>query len=116
MKNPEGTVPEGGQTARAMHPSFAASPNAGRCTTSLCCGECDSPERRFYVTVVDGPRYALLDGPYLTHQAALDAVDAARRWTEEHYPFSVFYAFGTVSVEGATFPVGVRQKAEVARA
>lgn len=58
-------------------------------------------DRRYYVTAVDAGRTAFLAGPYPTHTAALAQVDAVRRRTEDSYPFAVFWAFGTASLEGS---------------
>jgi hypothetical protein len=35
--------------------------------------------REFFVTVVDGPRYGFLLGPYATHEEALGQVDRGRK-------------------------------------
>ena len=53
------------------------------------------PTRLYYVSVVDGPRYALLAGPYETHQEALDKVDEARKAAYTMDVKAVFYAYGT---------------------
>ena len=80
--------------------------NAGRCT-AVCCGSCDGPGRRFYVTVVRGERTGFLAGPFETHQAALDMVPAARRVANEVDPRTAFDGFGTVSMEPGPWPAGV---------
>jgi hypothetical protein len=53
----------------------------------------------FYVSVIDGPRRQVLSGPYGDHQAALDKVDAAKAVAQRVDPRSIFYAFGTCSIE-----------------
>lgn len=55
--------------------------------------------RSFYVTVWDAERSrtAKLAGPFATHQAAMDAVEACRKATCEKYPEAHWYYFGTVS-------------------
>ncbi len=53
----------------------------------------------FYVSVVDGPKFALLAGPFQTHQEALDMVDKARTEGEKHDPWACFYSFGTVKMK-----------------
>ena len=53
----------------------------------------------YYVSVIDGPRHALLAGPFVTHREALDMVDAARRVAVEVDRKSWFYAFGTCRAE-----------------
>lgn len=73
--------------------------NAGRCRNGRCCGECDQPDRRFYVTVVDGPRSGLMAGPFETHQEALDRVDAANRVAQEADARAFWYAYGTCLME-----------------
>lgn len=52
----------------------------------------------FYVSVVDGPKFALLAGPFRSHQEALDLVRKASDEAEKHDPRAVFYAFGTVKM------------------
>jgi hypothetical protein len=59
------------------------------------------PDRRFYVSVVDGvskPRYGFLIGPFKLHQTALSVVDEVSRLTQDKYPWSHFYSFGTCSL------------------
>lgn len=51
--------------------------------------------RRFYVSVIDGARYAFLAGPFATHEEALAKVDAARKRADEVDPRAWFYAYGT---------------------
>lgn len=51
----------------------------------------------YYVSVVDGPRRALLAGPYPTHQEALDQVDAVRKRAIAAYQWAHFSWFGTAS-------------------
>jgi len=55
----------------------------------------DSRPGRYFVSVQDGKRRALLTGPYPTHQAALDAVSAVREKACEVDPRGHFYAYGT---------------------
>ena len=49
----------------------------------------------YYVDAVDGDQCALLAGPFRTHDAALECVDAAKRLAQVRDVKSVFYAFGT---------------------
>lgn len=59
------------------------------------------PERRFYVSVVDGEtrlRYGFLIGPFKLHQTALSLIDDVSRLTQQRYPWSHFYSFGTCSI------------------
>ena len=61
----------------------------------------DTKPGEYYVTVVDGPRWAKLLGPFTdNHQAALDMVDAVREKAIEIDPKAHFYAFGTCRIEG----------------
>ena len=53
----------------------------------------------YYVSVIDGPQYALLAGPFKTHKEALNMVDTAKKKRQELDRKSVFYAFGTCKVE-----------------
>ncbi|KKM99239.1 hypothetical protein LCGC14_1149780 [marine sediment metagenome] len=53
----------------------------------------------FYVSVVDGNRYALLAGPFKTHKESLDMVDKVKDKGQELDRKGVFYAFGTVKME-----------------
>ena len=53
----------------------------------------------FYVSVVDGPKLALLAGPFQAHQAALDLVEKASDIAQKKEPWAWFYAFGTVKTK-----------------
>ncbi len=57
--------------------------------------ECDPRPGRYFVSMVDGNRRALLLGPLPTHREALDKVEAVRAKAEELNPWAAFYAFGT---------------------
>ena len=52
----------------------------------------------FYVSIVDGPRFNVVAGPFRTHQSALDTVDRARDIGNDRDPRSVFYGWGTVKM------------------
>ena len=52
-------------------------------------GEC------YYVSIVEGERFALAVGPFQTHQEALDMVSSARDIGRELDPKSHFYSWGT---------------------
>lgn len=61
----------------------------------------DTTPGEYYVTVIDGTRWATLLGPFTNdHQAALDMVDAVREKAIELDPKAHFYAFGTCRIEG----------------
>lgn len=49
---------------------------------------------RFYVSMIDGPRRALLLGPYASHMTALANVKRGRDLAKHRYPFA---AYGTAS-------------------
>ncbi len=62
-------------------------------------------DRKFYVSVLDGPRYGFLVGPFDTHDQALAQVDSARAAAEQVDPRAVWYAFGTARApEGYSTP------------
>ncbi len=50
----------------------------------------------YYVSVIDGPRKALVEGPFATHAEALARVDAARDECTD--PRAWFMAWGTARV------------------
>lgn len=54
--------------------------------------------KRFYVSVLDGPRHNLLAGPFDTHAEALAEVERVRAVALELDAKAHFYAFGTCSV------------------
>lgn len=49
----------------------------------------------YYVSATEGRRYALLLGPYATHQEAIDTVDLARLECTARDPRAVWWAYGT---------------------
>lgn len=63
------------------------------------CGERHEPGAHYYATAVDGPRVALLSGPYPTHAEALAALPEAREKALRVDPKSHFYSFGTVATD-----------------
>ena len=52
----------------------------------------------YYVTVIDGSRWAPVVGPFAEHEQALAKVDAAREATYKQDPKSWFYAYGTAKL------------------
>lgn len=66
----------------------------------------------YYVTVVDGPRFAFLLGPYVNdHARALAAVDAAKKWCHDRREEAWFWSFGTCRLKDehtdeANLPMG----------
>ncbi|MFA5377165.1 MAG: hypothetical protein WC455_15545 [Dehalococcoidia bacterium] len=61
--------------------------------------DCDPRPGYYYVSVIDGPRHALVAGPFDTHRAALDMVKRAENAGNECDPKSVFYGWGTCRLE-----------------
>lgn len=53
----------------------------------------------FYVSVVDGKRFAVVAGPFRTHPEALSMVDSAIEAGHKVDPKSHFYAWGTVKMK-----------------
>lgn len=52
--------------------------------------------KHFYVSAIDGPKRALVAGPYASHAEALDKVDAARLEAERReFKLCPFIAWGT---------------------
>lgn len=50
----------------------------------------------YYVSVIDGPRRAIVRGPWVDdHRGALRAVEAVRREAERFDDRAIWYAFGT---------------------
>lgn len=69
--------------------------------------EPDTRPGAYYVSVIDGPRAALLVGPFINdHAAALSLVDAVRVKACDLDPRGVFYAYGTcrLPLEGEAAP------------
>jgi len=52
----------------------------------------------YYVSVMEGPKYALLAGPYATHDEALANKQDVMNKAVELDPKAWFYAFGTASI------------------
>lgn len=70
------------------------------CAPSPYCGECGkahTPGQRFYVDVVSGSRFALLLGPYDTHEEATANVERGKQLAVERDPRTWFDSFGTCS-------------------
>lgn len=66
----------------------------------------DTRPGNYYVSIVDGPKYALLLGPFVDdHQAALDAVQSVRDKAFELNPAQATFAgFGTCRVSDYSKP------------
>lgn len=72
--------------------------------------EVDERPGHYYVSVIDGRRWALLYGPFARHADALAALETARRVAVDADARAWFYAFGTARVEPdgvAPAPAGV---------
>lgn len=52
----------------------------------------------FYVSAINGPKTYLVAGPYDTHQAALDRVEAVRNHADQHDARAHFMFWGTCSL------------------
>lgn len=52
----------------------------------------------FYVSCIDGSRYALLAGPFLSHQEASDRVRQVADLHDTLDPRAAFYAYGVARV------------------
>lgn len=66
----------------------------------------EAPDPRpgaYYATVRDGKRAGILAGPFRTHRAALDVVDAATEKAMEVNDRGIWYSYGTARFEA---PVG----------
>lgn len=63
------------------------------------CGQTHHDGANYYVSCVDGPRQALLAGPYKTHAEALSAIEPVRNVAYEFDPKSWFYGFGTMAMK-----------------
>lgn len=62
----------------------------------------DTKPGNYYVSVIDGPRSALLLGPFENdHAAALAMVDKVRAKAEEVDPRASWYAFGTCRMDAS---------------
>jgi hypothetical protein len=53
--------------------------------------------RDYYVSMIRDSKYALMAGPFATHEDALSFVDPVRKEASRLDPFSDFDAFGTCS-------------------
>lgn len=65
--------------------------------------EPDTRPGPYYVSALDGPRTALVAGPFPTHAEALSWVDRARTAAGEVDPKAVWYAFGTCRIDDASY-------------
>jgi len=61
--------------------------------------EPDTKPGPYYVSVTDGPQFAVLLGPFEKHKDALDRVEDVRAKAIELDPFAHFYSFGTVRMK-----------------
>lgn len=87
--------------------------NSGIPSISCSCGARHPLHARYYVSVVDAGRTALVLGPYQTHQEALGRVAWAMwRVPEVFGAWTHFYAYGTVAMP-ATYTTSGRLTGEV---
>ena len=62
--------------------------------------EVDDQPGFYYVSLIDGPRFALLAGPYSTHREALDMVTPAKEAANKvNRQQAAFAGFGTCRLE-----------------
>jgi hypothetical protein len=65
----------------------------------------------YYVSIIEGRKYALLSGPYPDHTTALALVDKAREIVLPMDPRAHFYAFGTSRMKDPNYNrAGVLQR------
>jgi hypothetical protein len=64
-----------------------------------CTPESCPPDGRYYVSVIDGPAYYLMAGPYPTHAAALADVDKVRTICVANDGKAHFMGYGTCRVK-----------------
>ena len=57
------------------------------------------PGTNYYVSTIDGSRFALLAGPFPTHPEACELVDRVRDEACRVDPRAWFYAFGTTAMK-----------------
>lgn len=68
------------------------------------------PDGGYYVSAIDGNKYWLMSGPYLTHGQALQDVRKVRELCEKHDSKAVWMAWGTCRVKDrAEWKPGVLQ-------
>ncbi len=78
-------------------------PGSGEPVEPRACGCASHPAgHRFYTSVRRtsarfGVQHVALSGPYATHEEALEALDADRRWARDADPRACFYSYGTFS-------------------
>lgn len=58
----------------------------------------------YYVSAMDAGRYALVDGPYATHNEALAMVDTIQRAYCQRNPWGDFYGWGTTAITARELP------------
>ncbi|KKK65616.1 hypothetical protein LCGC14_2972370 [marine sediment metagenome] len=67
--------------------------------TKCDCGEVrHHPGANYYVTVIDGPRWRCLAGPFTNHADALRMVKSTRDKAQELDLKAAFYVFGTTAM------------------
>ena len=72
--------------------------------------ELDPDPGNYYVSAIDCGRYALILGPFPTHQEALDNVDRAWAKAEELDPRAFWWSFGTLRINDSSTKPGVLNK------
>jgi hypothetical protein len=72
----------------------------------------DEAEPGLYVSIVDGTRFALVAGPYPTHDAAKADVERVRTCANKMDPRAAFWAFGTCRVKTEAERLAARATSE----
>lgn len=72
--------------------------------------EVDQRPGDYFVSAVDGDQFALASGPYPSHRAALDDLEAVKRQAINLDPGGWFYAWGTCRLEIGSGKLGALQK------
>lgn len=77
-------------------------------------GEAQHPNTKlgdYFVSALDGKRFALVSGPYVNdHAAAISDINECRSLVEEIDPRAVFYAFGTCRLKNECGKIGFLQR------
>jgi hypothetical protein len=70
----------------------------------------DTAPGPYYVSVKDGPQFALASGPYATHTEALALVDRVRDICVENDGYAHFHSYGTVRCKPEVNSAGALQR------
>lgn len=70
----------------------------------------DTEPGPYYISAVDGPKFALASGPYENHGQALALVEKARSAVVNHDAWAAFASFGTVRMQAGVAQQGALQR------